>query len=305
MSGTTADSIADYTEDDIFTLSDQDHIPSPEPTVPSDHGDTPSPGSTVYSDHEETSPPDISNLIISGDVASILNDQAMSTLSLMLSLATVLSPKIQEEINQQEPAPSTAPFCSVGRGYCGEIYEKRRTGRIFKRELPGGVKKLWNDYIWHTSIHNEILRANVHYEKIRITDGQGVEFILASSSTSPITLTARDIKKLSPNTDTSSLLSKKMHTSQMWLLDFSNCSEITMDEAGVRKANDAFWDNDLYYPRPRPEGDQDWALWGVFRDAYVEDSANFARVDVSDEGLPEMLLTLLKRRQRGEGNGWG
>ena len=39
-------------------------------------------------------------------------------------------------------------------------------------------------------------------------------------------------------------------TVDVWLLDFNQCTPITMDEKGCMEAAKAFWGNDPYYPRP-------------------------------------------------------
>ncbi|KAH7354830.1 zinc finger protein-domain-containing protein [Rhexocercosporidium sp. MPI-PUGE-AT-0058] len=385
---------------------------------------------------------DISNLKIGDDVSSLSAAEASFTLQKFLPLQTVLSPKIREAINQQEPTSSTAPFRSIGKGFCGEIYEKTGTNRIFKRELPQGVKKLWNDFIWHTSVYDEMLRANIEYENVRSvdthlpllqvpkvfsyitpqnptwwisnpsfptiaprepsnlleaelipalpyvvrkaliarycphdkvsalkdptnenclariylgvrrptrsktagftlrnfeldlqildelglekeylaremaralavchwrcrTDANDVEFTLASSPTSPIPLTTPEIATLSPNTDTSSSISAKIRTSHIWLLDFNNCSAITMDKAGVQKASKAFWDNDPYYPRPKPDEDQDEALWRVFKDTYLDFSRTFEEGDVWERGLPGMFIDTVVREAKRRPEGLG
>jgi len=63
-----------------------------------------------------------------------------------------------------------------------------------------------------------------------------------------------------------------------------------MDEAGVNKAEDSFWSNDPYYPRPAPPNHQDAALWKSFETSYLKQSAISASHIVKQQGLPEKFI---------------
>lgn len=52
----------------------------------------------------------------------------------------------------------------------------------------------------------------------------------------------------------------------MWLLDFDLCRDITMDEAGICQATQAFRKNEPYYPRPVKGG----VMWEAFRELYLQ-----------------------------------
>ncbi|KAH8680053.1 zinc finger protein-domain-containing protein [Tricladium varicosporioides] len=56
----------------------------------------------------------------------------------------------------------------------------------------------------------------------------------------------------------------------VWVLDFNQCEEITMDEKGCIKAAKALWDNDPYFPRPFTKQDGD--LWEHFMERYLHHS---------------------------------
>lgn len=45
-----------------------------------------------------------------------------------------------------------------------------------------------------------------------------------------------------------------------------------MDDAGVKQAVAAFWQNDPYYPRPCPPGHPDAELWEIFEARYLHHS---------------------------------
>lgn len=93
-------------------------------------------------------------------------------------------------------------------------------------------------------------------------DARDVEFVLGTSST-PTSLVTNSGRTSQ---------SAKRHTVNIWLLDFNQCREMTMDEFGVDNAVRAFWDNDPYYPRPHAESEEDQKLWGIFRHSYIESS---------------------------------
>ncbi|OAK97722.1 hypothetical protein IQ06DRAFT_201606, partial [Phaeosphaeriaceae sp. SRC1lsM3a] len=56
----------------------------------------------------------------------------------------------------------------------------------------------------------------------------------------------------------------------MWILDFDCCREMSMDEVGFKKACDAFFRNDPYYPRPGTGEAAGEELWVVFKQRFLE-----------------------------------
>lgn len=66
----------------------------------------------------------------------------------------------------------------------------------------------------------------------------------------------------------------------VWVLDFNQCEEITMDEEGCVKAAKAFWDNDPYFPRPFTKQDGD--LWEYFVERYLHHSDNVLETESED-----------------------
>lgn len=80
----------------------------------------------------------------------------------------------------------------------------------------------------------------------------------------------------------------------LWLLDFNQCREISMDHKGVDEAVDAFCVNDPYYPRPSV----DEQLWIVFRDQYL--SASAVIMDGTDHSsLPGLFVQGVVARLNG------
>jgi hypothetical protein len=60
----------------------------------------------------------------------------------------------------------------------------------------------------------------------------------------------------------------KKRSVHMWLLDFSLCHQISMNEQGVEQAIVAFFKNDPYYPRPGSNIPNDQFLWTHFSERY-------------------------------------
>lgn len=75
----------------------------------------------------------------------------------------------------------------------------------------------------------------------------------------------------------------------LWTLDFDLCRRMTMDESGVRQATRAFWGNDPYLPRPGCEDARDQELWKVFRQKFLQKSAEVTAVSPNG-GLPRLWV---------------
>jgi hypothetical protein len=82
-------------------------------------------------------------------------------------------------------------------------------------------------------------------------DGNDIEFVLAP----PNDHGRRSID----------ILSNILGEHSVWVLDFDCCRDMSMDEAGVRRAVTSFWRNDPFYPRPIVNP----LLWAAFRVEYL------------------------------------
>ena len=115
--------------------------------------------------------------------------------------------------------------------------------------------------------------AGIHYSKPTTTD---------NGSDRPSSLT----------TQTLNGASRKVVS--LWLLDFNQCREISMDQKGVDEAVDAFCVNDPYYPHPSV----DEQLWMLFRDEYL--SASAVMVDgTHHSSLPRLFIQGVMARLSG------
>jgi hypothetical protein len=64
----------------------------------------------------------------------------------------------------------------------------------------------------------------------------------------------------------------------VWILDFNCCREMTLNEAGVWQACDAFFRNDLFYPRPRSVDEGDQTLCEEFWKEFLGAGERYLRV---------------------------
>ncbi|KAK0640126.1 hypothetical protein DIS24_g9674 [Lasiodiplodia hormozganensis] len=142
--------------------------------------------------------------------------------------------------------------------------------------------------------------ATMHW-KARV-DGRGVEFVLGSVPPGMARLkplTAAELEGLEPGSDTEALVQKRAAVC-LWLLDFDQCGNMSMDDKGVERAVEAFCENDPYYPRPvvgGGDGDgKDARLWKGFCARYLEISDRI----LSGTALPRLMLESIEAHYREE-----
>ena len=136
----------------------------------------------------------------------------------------------------------------------------------------------------HHAIAMAMSLACMHWEA-RV-DGADVEFVLGTAP-EDYPLAANEIAKFPPRTNSAHIKNSLRRVVQLWLLDFNQVGQITMDDAGITKALAAFWQNDPYFPRPVPESTSrdDNALWEIFREAYLDQSSQIHNPDQRRLGL--------------------
>jgi hypothetical protein len=130
------------------------------------------------------------------------------------------------------------------------------------------------------------------------TDARGVEFVLGAPP-AEAKIDAAQCAELPVRACTREYASRtQTHRAvRLWLLDFDKCGPLEMSVAGVTKAADAFWRNDPFYPRPvAGEGEQDYAYWKAFRDAYLHECEKCASQEVKSQRLPELFVDMLLER---------
>ncbi|KAF4469871.1 hypothetical protein FALBO_3219 [Fusarium albosuccineum] len=85
----------------------------------------------------------------------------------------------------------------------------------------------------------------------------------------------------------------------LWLLDFNQVRPITMDEAGVAQAVEAFKINDPYYPRPFQEDGVSRSLWETFvRDYKITSDRILEGCSPDMRMLPQLFVEQVTEMQR-------
>jgi hypothetical protein len=73
---------------------------------------------------------------------------------------------------------------------------------------------------------------------------------------------------------------------------------MTWDEEGVKQACDAFFRNDPYFPRPRGRAHQDYELWTIFRQRFLEASEHILQEQDADLSLASLLMDEIEKKGR-------
>ncbi|KAK1998399.1 hypothetical protein LX36DRAFT_710905 [Colletotrichum falcatum] len=84
----------------------------------------------------------------------------------------------------------------------------------------------------------------------------------------------------------------------LWMIDFDDCHDITMDEAGVNKAVSAFLETNHYCPKPNTGNPFIESLWKDFSTRYYLYSRNILNKRLESElsSLPSMFIETIIRR---------
>lgn len=133
--------------------------------------------------------------------------------------------------------------------------------------------------------------AIIHWEAK--VDGRDIEFVLGSAPAGTVKLWTM---KFSPGEEapyTERELDSTRRFIRIWVLDFNQCRQMSMDEAGCQQAALAFWDNDPYYPRPTNNDEQE--MWKYFAHCYL-DQASRVLVNCRDDigRLPGFFISRVK-----------
>ncbi|KAK2591965.1 hypothetical protein QQS21_010337 [Conoideocrella luteorostrata] len=113
-------------------------------------------------------------------------------------------------------------------------------------------------------------------------DGNDVEFVLGSSPMQEQQVRGRmDLHTLNSYTGPTSNYEKITHSradfakrlTSLWMIDFDDCSDISMNQDGVEKAVKAFVDTNHYCPRPNSGNNFIQQAWYEFGKRYLDWSA--------------------------------
>ncbi|KAH8836226.1 hypothetical protein RJ55_10046 [Drechmeria coniospora] len=120
------------------------------------------------------------------------------------------------------------------------------------------------------------------------TDARDVEFVLGSS-------TAKGAAVQGAIEDCSQRIT------ELWLLDFNQVKNITMDKAGVDQAVEAAITNDPYIPKPRRKSYVERSAWNSFVKHYIKVSDVIIR-DLYDESMAELPRLFIRGLINAEAN---
>ncbi|PON28997.1 hypothetical protein TGAM01_v202105 [Trichoderma gamsii] len=123
------------------------------------------------------------------------------------------------------------------------------------------------------------------------TDARNVEFVLASSSEKiSENFLGREIQTFEqpiytgpPSNVHNDFFTR---TADLWVLDFNQVQPITMDEAGVATAVEAYKFNDPYFPRPLRESRIEKVVWNEFVEQYLGAAHIIIREEENTRLLP-------------------
>ncbi|KAF1988139.1 hypothetical protein K402DRAFT_391910 [Aulographum hederae CBS 113979] len=105
------------------------------------------------------------------------------------------------------------------------------------------------------------------------TDARDVEFVLGGARPAaeiPIPFSQLDQATAAQTTWKKATKDGETHSAvRLWLLDFNQCRPISKDVEGIKKAADAVFGNDPYYPRPLCENMTEQGLWNAFQAGYM------------------------------------
>lgn len=132
-------------------------------------------------------------------------------------------------------------------------------------------------------------------------DANDIEFVLGSSPMVEQKVRGRmDLETLNTYTGPTSSYEKMTHSradftkrmTSLWMVDFDDCTDISMDDHGVAKAVKAFLETNHYCPRPNTGDEFIQKAWAQFGRMYLEWSDKVLEKTNSShlKGLPEKFL---------------
>ena len=138
-------------------------------------------------------------------------------------------------------------------------------------------------------------------------DGRDVEFVLGSSSDERINPEVRrEIEKEELQEEEEEEEHNVVPTvyrgvddlvcrqTEMWVLDFNQVRDITLDDAGVALAVEAVKLNDPYFPKPLKESEEERGVWKAFVRGYMENSRAVLEEKLKDEEDKEKREEILE-----------
>ncbi|KAK3358340.1 hypothetical protein B0T24DRAFT_693595 [Lasiosphaeria ovina] len=110
-------------------------------------------------------------------------------------------------------------------------------------------------------------------------DAMDIEFVLGSSPLEEqkvrVDIETEDLRAMAPHTSTYEQATHNgpnftKRITALWMLDFGNCTDITMDSNGVDMAVKAFVETNFYCPEPNSGNAFIDSLWLLFAESYIQ-----------------------------------
>ncbi|KFA76760.1 hypothetical protein S40288_11574 [Stachybotrys chartarum IBT 40288] len=179
--------------------------------------------------------------------------------------------------------------------------------RVYLGSMRGRITSFFS--LRNFKLHlNQMIDMKMDYEALAVsmgqalalihwrakTDGRDVEFALGSSSTK-FGASSGLGKSLEPTTskhpadfDTENFTRREI---RLFVLDFNQVRDISMDDAGVKCAVEAFFLNDPYYPLPREGMRLQQELWNSFVRSYLSTADTVLSMDKEYRVLPRKFIS--------------
>jgi hypothetical protein len=220
-------------------------------------------------------------------------------LPLPKAIRTLLIEKYCQPQGRQAAHDAAANRDCLVRVYLGSL-QGRSQGRYFSlRNFKMHLKQMVELQLDVKTMAGRMAVALAIMHWAAKTDARDVEFVLGSSSKKiTANLSDQDLENLPRPvyTGPASYIYEGFLTltTDIWLLDFNQVRQITMDEAGVAKAVEAVKLNDPYFPKPLQESKIEKLVWNVFVGQYLTAAQIILREEANYEeisSLPSMFIS--------------
>ncbi|RKU48738.1 hypothetical protein DL546_000910 [Coniochaeta pulveracea] len=198
-----------------------------------------------------------------------------------------------ERIRNRAMAETSSEDCLV-RPYLGSVKGKSNMMFFSLRNLKLHLNQLLELGLDIEAISTSMGHSLAVMHWSAQTDARDVEFVLGSSSKkTTIAPTSEELETMAPlsYTGPESYVMEDFfcRTTELFLLDFNQVRRITMDDAGITLAVEAFRINDPYYPRPLRTSKEEQLVWKAFVVSYLDASESILQ-DMDDVTIDVLTL---------------
>ncbi|KAI1108477.1 zinc finger protein-domain-containing protein [Nemania sp. NC0429] len=134
--------------------------------------------------------------------------------------------------------------------------------RVYLGSMRGRITSFFS--LRNFKLHlNQMIKIEMDYEALAVSIGQALALIHWKARAD-----ARDVE-FALGRSLTRIGTNEGSAIRLFVLDFNQVRDITMDDAGVKLAVEAFFLNDPYYPRPREGSRLQQELWNSFVRSYL------------------------------------